>query len=112
MVFEEKARLLAEYVSVKDEVESQATNFDPAILTLAIELFKEIVSLYKSCHRPVTMVSANMKAPGVVARRRLRKLIEARQLPSGVNVKQMNAAVLEVGKTVTEDEVTKMYATV
>lgn len=112
MVFEAKAQLLLNNINTRAGVESQAVSVDPVLAALAIELFKEIVSLYKSCHRPVAMVSTNMKSPGVVARRRLRKLIEARQLPAGISVKQMNTAVLEVGKTVTDDEVAKMYAAV
>ena len=58
------------------------------------------------------MAAANMRSPGIIARRRLQKLIEARVLPEGVSVKKMQEAVLEAGKTVTTEELEQMYAMV
>ncbi len=108
MVYEEKARLLMAKAKGLDD--GQEAFLDPATIALGLGLLKEVIALYRSCHRPASMTAANMQAPGLVARRRLRKLIEARQLPEGVSVKQMLAAALEVGKTVTEDEVVQMYS--
>lgn len=107
MVYESKAALLASTVHG-----SAGVGLDPITIGLAIELFREIVALYRHCHRPAAMAAENMNKPGIVTRRRLRKLIEARQLPQGVSVKQMHTAVLEVGKSVTEAEVVEMYAAV
>jgi hypothetical protein len=106
MIYADKAKLLmvkAKGLNGPDAV------LDPGTIGLAVTLIKEIISLYQSCHRPAAMAAANMQKPGLVARRRLRKLIEARQLPEGVSVKQMQAAALEVGKTVTETDVVQMY---
>lgn len=110
MVYETKAKLLM--VKAKGLDDEQAAFLDPTTIMLGLTLIKEIIALYRSCHRPAAMAAANMQAPGLVARRRLRKLIEARQLPEGVSVKQMHAAALEVGKTVTEAEVVEMYAAI
>lgn len=109
MLFETKAQMLMAKATGKEGTEVQ---FDPAMILVGLELLKEIIALYRSCHRPAAMAAENMKSPGLVARRRLRKLIEARQLPEGVSVKAMHTAALEVGKTMTEEEVVEMYKAV
>jgi hypothetical protein len=108
MVYEAKAKLLM--LKAKGLDDGQEAFLDPVTIALVLELLKEIIALYRSCHRPAAMAAENMRKPGLIAKRRLRNLIAARQLPEGVTAKQMYAAALEVGKTVTEAEVVEMYA--
>ncbi len=110
MVYEDKAKLLM--LKAKGLDDGQEAFLDPATIALGLSLLKEIIALYRSCHRPAAMTAENMQRPGLVAKRRLRNLIAARQLPEGVTAKQMHAAALEVGKTVTVTDVEEMYAAV
>ena len=108
MVYETKAKMLM--LKAKGLNDGQEAVLDPATIALGLALLKEIIALYRSCHRPATMAAENMQKPGIIAKRRLRNVIAARQLPEGVTAKQMHAAALEVGKTITVSDVQEMYA--
>ncbi len=107
MVYEEKAKLLM--LKAKGLGEDQAAFLDQTTIALGLTFLKEIIALYKSCNRPAAMTADNMKKPGLIARRRLKNIIAAHQLPEGVTAKQMHAAALEVGKTITLTDVEEMY---
>lgn len=108
MVFEDKARQVV--LKAKGLDDGQEAVVDPATVLTVVSLIKELIGLYKSCHRPASMTAANMQAPGLVARRRLKKLIGEKTLPENFTTKQLFDAVLEVGKTVTETDVVEMYS--
>ncbi len=108
MVFEDKARLVV--LKAKGLGDGQEAVVDPATVLMVVGLVKELIGLYKSCHRPAAMTAENMQGPGLIAKRRLRKLIESKQLPEDFTSKQMFNAVLEVGKSVTEADVVEMYS--
>lgn len=102
----------AELIATKLNSNNDPKAIDPATIMLIVAVIKELIALYQYCHRKPEAAAANMRKPGVVAKRRLNKLLKEKTLPEGKTLAEVRAAYMEVGETITTENAEEMYAEV
>lgn len=106
-ILEEKANVIAGGM----RGENPTVAIDPATIFAIIGVITQVIKLYQGCKQTPTQAAEAMKEPNWWQRWRLRRLANQtiREHGIDVNVGDVVEGVLNQGKMVTTEEVTKMY---
>ena len=109
-IIEQKANQIAADMAQTESIKKYA--IDPFTILTIVEILIELVDLYRKCRKAKQETAQSMQDPGMVERWRLRKVIRTKVDDSEAHQilgNRIFQSTLNVGKTVTEDEVGQMY---